>query len=103
MNGLSFLSQYSFFNNLQKLKFVEKIILYGSRARQDAQERSDIDIAISCPNATENDWQQIVDIIENADTLLKIDCVWLEKLYSENPLKQAIMKEGIVIYRKMNE
>lgn len=68
---------YKFFQKLEALPFVEKIWLYGSRARNDARDRSDIDLAIECPHATFWDWQKALDIIEDADTLLKIDCaIW---------------------------
>ncbi len=42
---------YNFFENLKKNDFIEEIWIFGSRARNDNQKRSDIDIAISCPKA----------------------------------------------------
>lgn len=62
---------YKFINKLKALKFVEEILLFGSRARGDNSDRSDIDIVIVCPNATDSDWFEVLQIIENADTLLK--------------------------------
>lgn len=94
------LQEYKFFHQLKKLPFVQKIILYGSRARGDFQKRSDIDLAIICPDAQESDWRVVLDIIENADTLLSIDCVRLDTLDKDNPLKEAIMKDGIVLYQQ---
>jgi len=35
-----------FYTQLTALAFVDKIILYGSRARGDFQPRSDIDLAV---------------------------------------------------------
>jgi predicted nucleotidyltransferase len=66
---------YQFIEQLKSLPFIDEIWLFGSRARGDNQERSDIDLAIICPAASDIDWLKVVDIIENADTLLKIDCV----------------------------
>ncbi|HEV2916259.1 MAG TPA: nucleotidyltransferase domain-containing protein [Candidatus Babeliales bacterium] len=40
---------YQFFKKLIALPYIEKIILYGSRARGDTRDRSDIDLAIECP------------------------------------------------------
>ena len=34
---------------ISKYKDIEKVILFGSRARGDNNERADIDIAIDCP------------------------------------------------------
>ena len=72
------LPNYQFIDNLKFLPFVEEIYLFGSRARGDNRKRSDIDLAVSCPKATDDEWQKVQDIIENADTLLEIDCVRLE-------------------------
>jgi predicted nucleotidyltransferase len=79
---------------------VEAIYLFGSRARHDNRKRSDIDIAINCPSASDKDWNQILDIIESADTLLKIDCVRLDQLSDANSLKANILQESKTIYKK---
>ncbi len=88
----------TFFKELIALPFIEQVILYGSRARSDALDRSDIDLAIVCPKASHKDWAQVITIIDNADTLLKIDCVRLDTLSDQNILRQNIKKEGIVLY-----
>ena len=94
------LKNYLFLEKLQTLPVVEKIILYGSRARGDNRERSDIDLAIVCPQANAADWQKIMDIIDDADTLLFIDCVRFDTLSDKNPLKDAIIRDGVVLYEK---
>jgi predicted nucleotidyltransferase len=94
------LKKYAFLNALRAIPVIEKIILYGSRARGDNRERSDIDLAIVCPQATEKDWQKIVEIIEEADTLLVIDCVRFDTLAETSPLKESILRDGVVIYEK---
>ena len=95
------LANYDFLKQLTDCSFIEKIILFGSRARGDNQERSDIDLAIVCPKATDQDWRQVLDITENADTLLKIDCVRFNTLSDISELKKNIIKEGKVIYAKI--
>lgn len=94
------LEDYKFFQYLTDLPFVEKIILYGSRARQDNKERSDFDIALVCPKAKESDWFKVLDIIDRADTLLKIDCVRLDTLAKNSPLRQSIELQGVFVYDK---
>jgi len=94
------LLHYAFFEKLQSMPSIEKILLYGSRARGNNRARSDIDLAIVCPKATDQEWLMIIDITEDADTLLKIDCVRFDTLSDTNPLKQAIVHDGIVIYEK---
>lgn len=92
------IADFQFFQELISLPFVEQIYLYGSRARGSARERSDIDLAIKCPGASEKEWLKVLDIIENADTLLKIDCVRFEELSDNNPLKQSILKDGLTLF-----
>jgi predicted nucleotidyltransferase len=91
--NINLIRNYKFISFLKNLPFVEKIILFGSRARGSNQSRSDIDLAIVCPNATSSQWHQILDIVEQADTLLEIDCLQFEKL--DLDLKQRILKDGI--------
>jgi len=69
-----------------QIEAVEKIWLYGSRARKDNSSRSDFDLAISCPAITEKDWQQVLLYVEEADTLLPIDCVCIEKIKNQELL-----------------
>lgn len=96
------IEKFDFIKRLAGLPFVEAIYLFGSRARQEERPRSDIDLAIDCPSATNQDWQEVMDIIENADTLLSIDCIRLDKL-SDNILRGQIEAEKKLIYRKAHE
>lgn len=92
--------KYEFLRKIQELSFVDEIWLFGSRARGDHKDRSDIDIAILCPNATDSDWQIIEDIINNADTLLKIDCIRFDKSRIDDKFYNNIIKDKKVIYMK---
>jgi predicted nucleotidyltransferase len=91
------ITDYKFVKQLKALAFVEEIWLFGSRARGDNQDRSDIDIAVICPKATDNDWLLVLGIIEEADTLLKIDCVRFDTLQEDDPLKSNILSFKTVL------
>lgn len=92
-------TDYTFFRHLTILPFVEAIWLYGSRARGDAAERADIDLAIICPTANDADWLLVRSIITNADTLLHIDCVRYDTL-SEGEFKEDITKDKKVLFQR---
>lgn len=95
------ITAYTFFKKLKDLAYVEKIILFGSRARQDNSPTSDIDIAIVCPQATTQDWAYIkTEIIEHRDTLLKVDCIRFDTLKNDDPFKQQILKDGVILYER---
>lgn len=98
--GIEDITSYDFFQGLTNLSFIDEIWLYGSRARGDHQERSDLDLAILCPSAHKNDWLKILEIIENADTLLKIDCIRFDDLSPTSGLKRNILKDRICLYKK---
>ena len=93
------IKSYDFYYEIRSLPCVKGIYLYGSRAKGDAQERSDIDLAINCPDASDSDWRQILQIIENADTLFSIDCVRYDTL-DDVRLKHEIDKNKVVLFEK---
>lgn len=74
---------------------VEKIVLFGSRAKGTHTERSDIDIAIHGGDFDGFYW----DIKENVHSLLSFDIVELGDDASDD-LKKEIEKDGITIYEK---
>lgn len=94
------LTDYHFLQEIAALDVVDAIYLFGSRARGDNRERSDIDIAVLCPRATKKDWLSILNIVENADTLLMIDCIRLDEEPTTSPLYQQIAKDKQLIYER---
>lgn len=77
---------------------VERLVLFGSRAKGDAEARSDIDIAVSCPTADTDNWLDICRVAEEAETLLKIDLVRLED--ASPAFRRRIQREGKVLYER---
>ncbi len=77
---------------------IDRIYLFGSRARGDAQPRSDIDIAIACPKADALVWADICEAVEEADTLLKIDVIRLEQAAPD--FLHRILAEGKLLYAR---
>lgn len=75
---------------------LKKVILFGSRARGDYKEKSDIDLAVTGGNVAAFS----IAVDENTSTLLKFDIVDLDASVQEE-LSQSIEREGIVIYEKV--
>lgn len=75
---------------------VDLIVLFGSRARGDYQERSDIDLAVYGEHAELFG----LDLEEQVPTLLKFDVVNMSKPVQE-ALQEAVQCEGVVIYEKV--
>lgn len=74
---------------------VERVILFGSRARGDHTERSDIDLAVYGGDFEAFYW----DMKDNARTLLMFDLVDLNKKISDG-LREEIERDGRIIYEK---
>ena len=82
--------------NLAQKYDIEKVILFGSRARGDFKERSDIDLAF-CGGSSSH---FILDVDETTSTLLEFDIVDLDKPVRKE-LLESIKREGVVLYQKM--
>jgi predicted nucleotidyltransferase len=74
---------------------VGKAMLYGSRARRDAREGSDIDIALFGDDIP----LYLNTRLRDAAGLYKLDIVRFDEL-DQLELKENILRDGIEIYRK---
>ena len=76
---------------------IKKVILFGSRARDDNWERSDIDLAISGGDRVR--FALDIDEIETVPTLLMFDVVDMDAPCNEE-LLESIQQDGIVLYEE---
>lgn len=77
---------------------IKKIVLFGSRARGDNSSKSDIDLAIY-PSKEFTSKGSFASDIEDLDTLLKIDLVFIDE-NTDPQLIETIEKEGVVLYER---
>lgn len=77
---------------------VDKIILFGSRARPDFNRASDVDLAIFSKELKPTDFLLMHDDLEDkVSTPLKLNLVHFESL-QKTSLKEEILKEGVCLY-----
>lgn len=70
-----------------------KIVLFGSRAREDYKETSDIDLAVL--NETSRDEQyRIMNEIDLLDIIYKIDIVFVDSK-TKQELVESIKRDGV--------
>lgn len=79
---------------------INKIVLFGSRARGDNNLRSDLDIAIYT-SAEFNNKGHLISDIDDLETLLKIDIIFINQDTDEK-LIANIEREGVVIYERLH-
>ncbi|MCQ5128179.1 nucleotidyltransferase domain-containing protein [Butyricicoccus faecihominis] len=75
---------------------LNRVILFGSRARGDFRERSDIDLAVSGGHIAAFS----LDVDEETDTLLQYDVVNLD-VPVDTALLENIQREGVTLYEKV--
>lgn len=82
--------------NLAETHGMERVILFGSRARGDFRRTSDIDLAVQGGNVP----GFALDVEEETWTLLRFDVVNLDGPVQDE-LRGSIADEGIVLYEKI--
>ena len=75
---------------------LERVVLFGSRARGDYKKTSDIDLAVMGGNIT----LFTLDVEEETSTLLSFDVVNLDGSVQEE-LRKSIEQEGRLLYEKI--
>lgn len=75
---------------------VERVYLFGSRARGDYKRTSDIDLAFYGGKVA----QFILAVDEETSTLLEFDLVDMDKCRDED-LRTSIEREGVLLYEKV--
>lgn len=86
-------------NLAEKFQDIEKIVLFGSRARGDNKERSDIDLAIFAPNLDYYDFADFCEQLEEIETLLKFDVVQI-CFNTDRKLLENIEQEGVTLWER---
>ena len=78
---------------------IEKVVLFGSRARGDNSQVSDYDIAVFKEESTAIDKACFSSDVEEVETLKKVDIVFVNESLSDE-LMDNIRKEGVLIYEQ---
>lgn len=82
---------------LQRFQSVREVRVFGSRATGAARRASDLDLAITAPNATASEWADLCEALETAPLIYELDIVRTERTTNER-LKEKIAREGVMVY-----
>jgi uncharacterized protein len=82
-----------------KNEHIEKMVLFGSRARGGYHRSSDIDLAVFTKNCSHTQQNLIEQAIKDMSTPLKIDVVFIDRLKKEK-LIFNIREEGVIVYEQ---
>lgn len=78
---------------------IEKVLLFGSRAREDNRNNSDIDLCIFGEGVTHLILAKINMDLNELNTCLSFDILSINEI-SKEELIENILKEGVVIYNE---
>ena len=86
------LKHYPFFDTIAAIPAVKAIYLYGSRAKGDFDDWSDIDLLIDCPDMS--GWGDVREVAATTTLLVDIECTRLQDV------KDEVFKAQLEKYRK---
>lgn len=75
---------------------VRFILIFGSRAIGDADDRSDVDVSISAPSMSRGRWLQVQNLAEEAPTLLRISLLRFDS--SPADFQRSNLADGVIVY-----
>ena len=84
----------------EKIPQIEKVVLFGSRARGDYKNTSDIDLAVKFKE--EDKKLFLINKLEELNCILKFDVLNVDKIENDK-LLENIEKEGIILYNNRNK
>lgn len=76
---------------------VREVRVFGSRATGSARRASDLDLAISAPEATAAEWLELAEALESAPIIYEFDLVRPERTHNVR-LIDKIARDGVSIY-----
>ena len=82
---------------LRRFGFVREVRVFGSRATGTARRASDLDLAISAPTASNSEWADLCDALENAPLIYELDLVRAEHTTNQR-LQEKIAREGVTVF-----
>lgn len=76
---------------------IDKVLIFGSRAKNTARENSDFDLAIIAPTMTDDEFTAIWNELDQLPLIFKLDVMHWDRLNNLS-LKEKIRREGQLFY-----
>ncbi|MBE9594485.1 MAG: nucleotidyltransferase domain-containing protein, partial [Proteobacteria bacterium] len=80
---------------------IDSIILFGSVARGEAMEDSDIDILVIWKGDEAEGWRTMTelafDVLLDTEEYISVKVLGLDDLKAENPFIKSVMEDGVKI------
>jgi proline iminopeptidase len=76
---------------------IEKVVVFGSRARHDNRSGSDIDLAVFAPDMDETTFARLWNELDELPIAFKMDVVHFDRLESDE-LRRSILRHNECLY-----
>lgn len=76
---------------------IERVLIFGSRAKGTAQAASDIDLAVLAPTLSDGEFNTLWNTLDALPLVFKLDVLHWDRL-DKPALKQKILDEGRLFY-----
>ena len=78
---------------LSSMEFVQEVKVFGSRALHQFRRNSDLDLAVTAPDATAEQWQSLREALEEAPFVFDVDLLRMNSTMPQT-LRAKISLEG---------
>ena len=78
---------------LSGMEFVQGVKVFGSRALNQFRRNSDLDLAVTAPDATAEQWQNLREALEEAPIVFDVDLLRMNSTMPQT-LRAKISREG---------
>lgn len=78
---------------LSGMAFVQGVKVFGSRALNQFRRNSDLDLAVTAPDATAEQWQNLREALEEAPIVFDVDLLRMNSTMPQT-LRAKISREG---------
>jgi uncharacterized protein len=97
--GLSERIRADFRRVFEQYQDIERVLIFGSRAKGSARPGSDIDLAVVAPGMTDPEFARLWNAIDDLPLVFKVDLLHWDRL--ANPwMKDKIPREGRLFYER---
>jgi proline iminopeptidase len=74
---------------------IERVLIFGSRAKGSAKPWSDIDLAVVAPGMSDQEFVQLLQELDGLDLVFKLDLLHWDRLTGQPKLRETIEKHGL--------
>ena len=86
-----------FYHVFEAYSEIERVLIFGSRARGTQRDGSDIDLAVVAPRMSDERFSELWNDVDEMPIVFKVDCVHFEALKNTR-FKEKIVQEGRDFY-----